>query len=681
MKKTLAVTIALMIAIVGVFVSQALAEEEESFDDFMLEEVVVTAQKREENLQDVPISITALSERRLEQLIAKDISDVEHFAPNLSFSNTFSNWNPAIRVRGINTSANNVGWESGFGVYIDGVYIGRSAALLQSLADVERIEVLRGPQGTLFGKNTTVGAFNVTTHRPGKEFEGLVRLEVGNYNLIRTRANISGPLVDGKLFGKISFASDNRDGFYETIQPGAHDAVDEDQLSTRGELRYTPTDVLDIALRWDWMDSDGYVISYQLAENPPFVISQDDIVEERTMKGASLTVDYDFGDGYTVTSISAFRALELSFAGDLDGGPLPTFVMDRSSEFDQFTQELRIASPAGRKFEYVAGLYYFNQTAKEDLADSVPLLVGAAPFWPDLESLTMRKFPEVDTWSAAVFFDGRYAFTDDLRLLFGARFTHEEKELTMSQKGVIGFGRPDVAPFTDDRDDQELSPSIGLSYAANDDVTLYTKVSRGFKSGGWNASDLTTSPPDLSAITFDPEHLTSYELGMKSEFFDHRIRLNAAAFYIDYEDMQIRVYRGIEGDITTNAGKARSQGFEIEVDAMPTGHLQIFAGVGYSDAEYAEFDPNDTVPGNENGTRMPGSIWSANLGLTYTYPVSFGDTFGDIVGGLDFSYKSKAYPYFNNDTSKFGSIEVVNARLGLSSLGAWDIFVWGKNIL
>jgi len=378
-------------------------KKDDAEQGFLLEEVVVTAQKRTENLQDVPISITAVSERRLEQLSAKNVSDVENFAPNLHFTNTFSNWNPSIRVRGIKTSANNVGYESGFGTYIDGVYIGRSAALLQSLADVEMIEVLRGPQGTLFGKNTTVGAFNVRTRRPGDELEGMLKVEIGNYDLIRTRASISGPLVKDKLFGKISLGTDNRDGFYETINPNAHDAVGEDQRTTRGELRYTPSDDLDIALRWDWTESEGYVISYALASLPPLVINQDDLIEERNMKGASLTADYNFGDGYTFTSISAFRSLDLSFEGDLDNSATVFYSMDRTSEFEQFTQELRIASPTGRRFEYVAGLYYFNQKAKENLADSAPGFIGMYPFWPDLESLTMRKYPEVDTWSAAVF--------------------------------------------------------------------------------------------------------------------------------------------------------------------------------------------------------------------------------------------------------------------------------------
>ncbi|MBW2368408.1 MAG: TonB-dependent receptor [Deltaproteobacteria bacterium] len=706
MKKSLAVTIALLIGMGGIFVSQSYAEEgeEENYNDFILEEVVVTAQKREENLQDVPISITAISEGRLEQLGAREIADVQNFAPNVDFGNTLTNDNPSIRIRGIRTSASNIGFEAGFGVYVDGVYMGRNSALNQTLADVALMEVLRGPQGTLFGKNTTVGAFNITTRRPSEDLELNVQVEAGNYNLKRARGHISGPIVADKLFGKITLFKDLWDGFYENLNPGTHDAVDEDQIGGRGELRYTPTDDLDIALRFDHAYSDRYAIPWNIDDtdphlfphpifgvvlpvnfpgNNPGTISQDDTSEERTIEGTSLTMDYGFGDGYSLTSISALRGLEVQIQGDMDSTAYDILGIDLISEYTQLTQELRITSPAGRKLEYVAGLYFYSQDAKS-IADTIALGV-VFPFgpWPTVNSATIRINTEVDTKSAAVFLDGRYALTDRFKLLFGARYTQEEKDLKMKQQGVFMFF-PDIATFTDSRSDQEISPTVGLSFSASDNVTMYGRVARGFKSGGWNSSMigysvlLPSGAPDVAKMSFNPEFMTSYEVGMKSELFDHRLRLNTAMFYTDYEDMQLRIYRGIEGEITANAGEARSMGFELEIDAMPTNNLRITAGLGYADAEYTKLDLDDSVPGNQNGQRMPGPKWSTNLNLTYTIPMSF----GEIIGGVDYSYKTKSFGSANDpEETEFGSSELINARLSMNIFDSWQIAAWGKNLM
>lgn len=674
---------------------------DEPSQDFVLDEVMVTAQKRTENLQDVPISITAVSDSRLEDLSAREVSDVQNFAPNVDFGNTVTNDNPAIRVRGISTSASNVGFEAGFGLYIDGVYMGRNSALNQTLADVELMEVLRGPQGTLFGKNTTTGALNISTRRPSDEFDFNAKLDIGNYGQFRQCYYTSGPIIDDKLAGKITLFKDKRDGYYKNLNPGTHDAIDEDQKGTRGELRYTPNDDLDIALRFDYAESDRFAFAYNIAEddthdyihpmlgyqgpvnfpgNNSSTISQDDTTEERTISGTSISADYDFGDGYTITSISAFRDLSINMAGDLDMTAYDILTFDKESEFKQLTQELRIASPADQKFVYVAGLYLYSQEAKGSDSYYFDLYRGLAPQWATYDDIQLKTSSEVDTISAALFLDSHYSITDRFKFLFGARYTIEKKELEISQTSLFGLSAfyPDVAPMTDDRTDKEISPSLGLSFSATEDLTIYGRVSRGFKSGGWNASLLTpTSTTD--SISFDPEYLTNYEVGFKSELLDHRLRFNSSVFYIEYKDKQLSVYRGLEGSITTNAGEARSMGFEAEIDAMPTNNLRIAASIGYADAEYTKYDPDDTVIGDElDGSPMEGPKWTYNINLTYVYPTSF----GDINAGLMYSGKSESIGEPEDpEGTKFGATQLVNLRLGVNIHDKWKIVAWCNNVL
>jgi len=682
------------------------AEEDEGAEsDFVLEEVMVTAQKRTENLQDVPISMTAVSDSRLEDLSARELADIQEFAPNVEFGNLLTNDNPAVRIRGIRTSASNIGFEAGFGVYIDGVYMGRNSAVNQTLADVALMEVLRGPQGTLFGKNTTVGAFNITTRRPGDDLDINVKFDLGNYGLLRQRYHASGPIVDGKFYGKVTLFDDKRDGFYENLNPGTRDAVDENQIGGRGELRFTPTDDLDIALRFDHAYSDRYAIAWNVDENDthmythpifgysvpinfqgnsPQTISQDDTNEQRTIEGTSLTIDYGFGDGYSLTSITALRNLDLEIEGDLDSTAYDILTLHNISDYTQLTQELRITSPAGKKLEYVAGIYLYSQDAESETNNIANAIIFPYAFWPTVDDATIRLSSDVETRSAALFLDGRYSLTDRFKILFGARYTQEEKDLSMQQKGAFMFF-PSVAPFTDSRTDNEISPTFGLSFRAAEDMTVYGRVSRGFKSGGWNATLLSggqpappSITPNLAAMSFDPEYLTNFEVGFKSELFDHRLRLNTALFYIDYTDKQVTVYRGLEGDITSNAGEARSMGFELEIDAMPTNNLRVTAGLGYVDAEYTEFDLDDTVPGNLNGLEMPGPKFSGNLNLTYIIPTSF----GEVIGGLSYAYKSKSFgDHTDPEGTEFESTELVNARLGVNISDTWQITAWCKNLM
>jgi iron complex outermembrane receptor protein len=684
-----------------------------------LEVIVVTATKREKNIQEVPISMTALSGARLERLGIKEVANLENSVPNLDFGNTHTNDNPAITIRGISASAGNIGFEAGVGVYIDGVYMGRNSSLNQPLTDIDMVEVLRGPQGTLFGKNTTVGALNIKTRRPSEEFEGAVQLEVGNFGLLRTRARVSGPLIDDTLLAKISVYTDDRDGFEVNLKEDASDALDENQHGMRGELLYKATDALEMSLRWDLSESDRKVIAWSVDENDkhglsfegnkPHVISQDDSDENRTIQGSSFTVDYDFGNGYSFTSITGLRDLDININGDQDFQAAERLNIVKSEAFEQFSQELRIASPNGRAFKYVAGLYYYQQDAKSNLSniaiESFPVIgvdagfvagLGAPlgfPAWGAEADLYNTTTSAVDTTSTALFLDSSYDITDNLTLLVGIRYTNEDKELKYSQKG-INLLIPSYAEFADERSDSETSPNIGLSYSVDADINIYAKVTRGFKSGGWNATSISSptpfgpnpipenviTPEQIEAMKFNPEELTNYEVGVKSELFDGLMRLNAAVFYIDYENMQLSVFKGLEGSVTTNAGESRSKGFEIEVEAVPFDNISILGSVGYSDAIFTDFDPNDTIEGDDlDGLRFSGPKFNTHLSVTHY--TDLGDL-GFLSTGVDYSYKSKSYGKFSNpEGTEFGSTSIVNARIAFESEENWEVALWVKNLL
>jgi iron complex outermembrane receptor protein len=714
------ITLALMsVSCVQFVVAETATDVQKAKPSEGLEVIIVTATKREKNIQEVPISMTALSASRLKRLGVKEISNLENVVPNLDFGNTHTNDNPAIIIRGISASAGNIGFEAGVGVYIDGVYMGRNSSLNQPLTDIDLVEVLRGPQGTLFGKNTTVGALNIKTRRPSDELEGSVQVELGNYNLLRTRARVSGPLIKDKLLGKISVFSDDRDGFEKNLKEGASDALDENQQGMRGELLYLASDALDVSLRWDWLKNERKIMAWSIDENDthglsfegnkPHVINQDDTDEVRTIKGTSLTADYRFDSGFTFTSITGVRELDISIFGDQDFLPAQRLSIDKVESFEQFSQELRIASPDNRDFKFVSGAFYYQQDATSRISNIVneffPVIGVDAGFvaglgtplgfaaWQSETDLTNTNRAEVETTSTALFFDSSYDITEQLSVLFGVRYTDEDKTLNYSQQG-INLLIPSYAAFDDSRNDSEVSPSLGMTYAYDEDINLYTKVSRGFKSGGWNATTIGNPSPfgpiplpsneitesQLNGIKFDSEKLTNYEIGAKTLLLDNKVRLNTALFYIDYEDMQLSVFKGLEGSITTNAGAARSRGLEIELEATATDNLNLAASIGYSDAVFTQFDPNETVDGDElDGIRLSGPKLNANFSVTYSTEL---EGVGYLSAGLDYSYKSKSYGKFSNVTgTEFGSTSLLNGLVRIETDDNWDVSLWAKNLL
>jgi iron complex outermembrane recepter protein len=404
-----------------------------------IDTVIVTATKREENLQDVPVAISAFSEEALREGNVQDARDLN--APNFVFPQMYTTSRSYISVRGIFQEVNNIGFDGGFSAYLDGVYLGRNMAYDVDMAGIERVEILRGPQGTLFGKNTIGGLMNVISKRPSQQFEGNVQAEFGNMNLRRVRGSVNLPIAQDVLAARLSVQKVDRDG-YVTNLTGGPDGGSIDVISSRAQVLFTPVERLEVSLSLDYLDSDniGYsseVIASQstvpeLGDDRPFTYHPNKVpVERKWDKGAALTADYELGGGQTITSISGVRRTRTSWVLDGDATALDFYTENLNDQQDLLSQELRLASASGSKLDYVLGLYYYDEDA--DATDPIPF-TALYPGGPFLVYYNTR----VNTEDYAAFAHLDWHLTDALTLYGGMRYTDETKELE-SERRVLPF--------------------------------------------------------------------------------------------------------------------------------------------------------------------------------------------------------------------------------------------------
>jgi iron complex outermembrane recepter protein len=662
-----------------------------------LEEVVVTAQKREQRLQDVPVSLTALGSDLMERAAITRVTDLEKLVPNFSFDTAFGVAQDArVTIRGIVGSARNAGFESSVSVFVDGVYAGRPVAQNLNLVNVERVEVLRGPQGTLFGKNTIAGAVNIITRKPGESFEGKVSANIGNYDKRNFNGYVSGALVDDKLFAGASFFSNDRDGYVKNLFDG-HMLGTENAYGGDLQLRYLATSDLEANFRFDYLKDDNNGVYTETLDGtsniPGGVIYSPGIrtinlnstpFERREVYGASLTLDYAFG-GHTFTSVSAYRNSDSIQGGDNDNSPLDFLdVLGWKEDLSFLSQEFRLASPTGGKFDYLLGAYLFRQS----LASEVPFVSGVARASPGLATV----FGDIDTESGALFAQGNYHVSDRLTLTGGLRYTVERRELNEFRAvGPIGFGGVFHFPNqTDDRKDSDVSPMASLTYAVTDDINVYGKAARGFKSGGWNIEFLSRpdqTPPPRSEIIFEPEVATTYEIGFKSALLGRRIVLNVAAFRTDYKDLQVQsrianpLLPGIFTSVFNNAASSVIEGVEVEWSARFLKGLSLRGGIGYTDAIFDSFEAATViggVPVSFTGNRLPDAPkWNGSAMLEYERPLVADKT---LSFSFDYSYKGDFFTDpGNNPLLLVDSHRVVGGRIGIAS-DTFDVFLWGENL-
>lgn len=644
----------------------------------ILEEVVVTARKRAESLQDVPIAITTLNADQLERVSAVSLKDLKHSIPSLHYQDR-SALQTEITIRGVGGDARNIGLESGVGLYIDGVYAGRTSAYNIDLADIEQIEVLRGPQGTLFGKNTTGGALNITTRKPTKDFEANATFSYGNYDAIRFKGSVSGGISDN-LFGKLTLATWDRDGYLTNLFDGK-DVQTEQRRAGRAQLRFVPTDSLEINLSADLTFDRQKTVLNQLGSNAAFgagffnpdrfLINTDQANStERDLFGLSMNIDYTFDSGHKLTSITSYRDVEITVFSDIDQTPNDVFRSGPFTDFgEQFTQELRLTSPGEEFVDYVVGIFYYQQDAealRRIFAGGNPIFFTDGP---------------VDTTAIAGFGNINLNLSEQLTLTAGLRVTDEEKKGNYTQTSPVAFFNKSFPALK--VSSTEVSWTASANYKWTDDISTYVSASRGFKSGGFNVDPLATPAPlTADELTFAPEFVTTYEIGFKSDLYDNRLRISGALFYTDYEDRQVPQFEAVGGIptvITRNAGKAEIKGAEFEFNFVPVEQLLLFGAISYLDGEYEEFIGATATGGDFSGnTTEKTPKWNINIGAEYRARVGN----GTFIVAPQYSYLGRTYLQPDNGAFNVeGGYDVINLRVGYEIRdGKYGVYFWGKNL-
>jgi iron complex outermembrane receptor protein len=747
----------LSVVIAGSVCAGDLAMAQTSGGGFALEEIVVTARKREENLQNTPLSISAFTANELSQRQIRSTDQLADVTPNLTFDAFASS--SQIYIRGIGQSDFTAVTDPGVGLYIDGVYMARSIGGTIDFLDLERIEVLRGPQGTLFGRNTIGGAIALHTRRPDDEFGGSVELEVGSDDKMYATGDINIPITDN-LFSKFSITQRDQDGYTDRVQlaerqldgipamTDGKDLGDDDTFAARASFVWQPTETLNFFLTGDYTDEsengapttsrglndqqtfpahtnqfenglafDGNCPLFPPPSNGPETDTGDnplcindtykrdefesegtaEVSSELEMWGVSLETNWDMLEWMSVKSITAYRDIDAYSARDGDGTPYQVFHTQDPFEQDQFSQELQF-SGATDNLKWLVGLYYFEEDAENPNPVQLPE--------PTIGKIISGG--EVDNDNYAAFSQVTYSLGEKWDLTGGIRYTDETKRFrpySWADEAYVYGGPGD--PFVRYHDcptgqepgcdgvagrlfidgdrlvpDKEFkkefddwTPMVNIAYQANDDVMLYGSYSEGFKSGGFDQRFIAPIPEPSS---FDPEEAKTWEVGIKSSWLDNTLRLNAAAYYTDYEDIQIIVRQGF-APLTFNAGEAEIQGFEIETTWVPTSAWIIQAGVGYIDAEYDQLDESVQTVGITESHDLPQTPeWSANAGIAYT--AQWGNW--SITPRADWAYTDDVYNNAVNTPQLLQeSYSLYNAALTVESDdGTWQFMLAGRNL-
>jgi iron complex outermembrane recepter protein len=651
MKKS---TLALAVSLAIPTLSMSIAHAEEGF---MLEEIIVTAQKREQSLQDVPVSVSVVTGESISKTGMANLDELSTHVPNLSI--TEGSQTTAITMRGLGSGINQ-GFEQSVGMFIDGIYAGRDRQFRSPFLDVAAVEVLRGPQGTLFGKNTIAGAINLTTAKPSEEFEASIRASYEpEYDEYSVEGIVSGGIAEN-LYGRLAVKQAESDGYVENTLTG-RDGPSKVETVIRGTLVWEPTDDLRVTTKYETarhdvggeanvIDQSGGWDALFTAADPAYDGSDDysrsaaKEYSDNDSESLTVTIDYDIGE-YTLTSITGYSGYEYDDVQDVDFSPLEMLTTSQEQEFDQWSQEIRLTSPLGDKFDFITGLYYQTSDLEHHrrmdtdigvLAGGVPTfgtvggvsapvngasiaeLLEAAAFTggmlplnksaailasatQGLESSRVADYQQdSETW--AVFGQGTWHVQENLHLTLGLRYTKESKEakrsLVLTDYGTETPLDPVADAFKialqgsvfkvsdfnikDDKTVENLSPSLKLQYDLSDDVMLYASVSKAFKSGGFGETG------SIDKFDFDDEEALAFEVGGKLHIMDGRGSLNFALFHTNYEDLQVSAFVG-DGFVVDNAAEATSQGVEIDGVFRVTEELTMTASMAYLDATYDEF--------------------------------------------------------------------------------------------
>jgi len=642
-----------------------------------IDEIVVSAQKREESQQDVPLAITALDDKLLDESSIDNSFELSLKTPSLVLTANGSNGQPYIR--GVGTDIINPGTESSVAVNFANIYLPRPDGSITEFFDLNRIEVVKGPQGTLYGRNATAGAINIIPERPGDEFEAYISGIYGSYDRARVEGAVNVPLTD-RLAVRASGVFVRRDGYIDNLTLNRTED-DEDLWGGRLQAQYDDGEKITILAGVEWVREDssrgGITIPEYDPAIPAFALgarpTSDPYTTYANIPGevdrdhliSFLDATIDLGD-VKFRSITGYVKTQGENYLDLDGTEIE-FARDiEQTRSKSFTQEFQLLSDSDGPLQWVAGLYYLHEKANQIF----PLTI-----FDGLASQTYVSSNNVDAF--AVFGQGTYNITDQWRLTLGGRYSYEDKEgaYTMNVTDLAGgilLPAPGVIDVANTPSEHwgSFTPRVAIEYRIDDARMVYASYSRGFKSGGFNLNG--------AGEIFDPEKISSYEVGLRAEWLDSKVRTNLTGFYYDYSDLQVNYFDGVI-TVIDNAAAAEIYGLEGELLASPNEYIDFDFGVTWLDATYDEylFDGVTDLSGN----RMPRAPKvTATGGLQFNVPIP---NVGKATFRGDFRYQSDVfYSQLNDPRVAQDSFILVNTRaaLALGEEGKIELAFYGENL-
>lgn len=669
----------------------------------VIEEVVVTAQKREQSMQDVSVAVSAFSGDAIEKMGFEEGLDITQQVPNMNFFAIFGEASsPSVSLRGISLVNFSDSWESPVSIYVDDVYRGNPAGSAIQLFDLARVEVLRGPQGTLYGRNTTGGLVHYVSNKPTDQLDATASLSYGSYDEAIVEGALGGPISDG-IRGRVAVKSTTNDG-WQTNTVDGEKLNDTDSLGYRAQLEFDLGSRADLLLNVHGSEADqqsvgfahmGYLESADAGAatcstsaiqngkctsvtfgltgeqavngkfDPEHVASSasDGLSTEIDTFGVSAHLNWDIGDNLTFTSITAYEELDKFLQDDGDGTAVIFFDEQYSVDAEQYTQEFRL-SGGGTDSKWVAGLYYYEDDRG---------LLTEAPTTAD--GLWHRERVTLDTTSWALFGQYEWDLSQTLTLIAGARYTDEERDFSQDS----GPSFYDIINTTGDLSEDAVTGRLGLDWRPQDDTLLYASLSTGFKSGGfsgsYNASLAATEP-------VGSEDIINFEVGYKATLLDGRLRLNAAAFTYEVQDYQAQVFLTVaDGSVITNAGDVTGTGAEVEVTAQVTENFELIGGVGLLETEF-DSEQLFFVAGDEytlDGNELP-SAPELTWNLVARYYIGLGNA-GELSLQADYAWQDEHFLQIENDPySHHDSYGIANARISwLSPSARWTVEAFVKN--
>lgn len=647
-------------------------QQKDSLNRVELKPVIVTAEKRENLLQRTPLSVSALSGLQIERSRTLEMGDLLLSVPNLMTMNVGAPTLSTIAIRGIMTFS----VDPAVGVYIDGIpmFDGYSSSI--QLLDIERVEVLRGPQSTLYGRNALGGIINILTRQPGDSLRGFAEAGFGKYASQHYSLGLSGPLIKNKLYAGFSGMYDRRDGYY-TNQYTNKKYDGPEMYSGNAYLKYKASDRLSFTLnvkgeRDNVRGAFPYVLGADSALAHPYVINQNGTnTETRKLYTGSLLAEYKT-EGATFSSITGYTYLDDKYTNyDADYSPYDMMTYEAPENMQKtWTEELKVVTAAGRRLQFTGGLFGFidhkRNTTSYTYGSDYAMVDPNVPY-------TMNIYGDKHIYGAAAYAHLTWNISDKWKVAGGLRYDAEKRDLTSSTDYVKS---PDpaviISPVNKIKgDNSAVSPKVSVSYIPVSDVLVYATYAKGYRTGGFNQ---TTS--DMSKLNYKPEYTDNFELGFKSEWFKHRLRANVALFYTNWRDQQQTL--NLPEIAIQNVGKMKNRGFEVELTGIPVKGLEVSYNFGYVHSEFDALilpDENGANKDYKGNKQVFTPAFTSSLGFTYQYDIN---AQWSMYVRPEWKLLGKQYMTYYNDLVQ-DAFSLVNASIGVK-YAQFELSAWGKNL-